>query len=89
MSPCACWRGLVLATSCIAVLHLGQPIASFWVVSDTTNLNSGRTFFSQFNLCAELHHLGSGNQEVIWRSDRIARHESVETLLPDRNVRPE
>jgi hypothetical protein len=40
MSPCTFWSGLILATSSIALLHLGQPIASFCLVSDTTNLNS-------------------------------------------------
>src|SRR5258705_9927229 len=40
MSPCTFWSGLILATSSIAVLHLGQPITSFCLVSDTTNLNS-------------------------------------------------
>ena len=48
-----------------------------------------RWAFSQFNFCAELHHLGSGNQEVVRCSYRITRHESVEAFLPDRNVRPE
>jgi hypothetical protein len=40
MSPCAFWSGSILATSSIALLHFGQPTASFRVVSDTTNLNS-------------------------------------------------
>ena len=34
MSPCTFWSGLILATSSKAVLHLGQPIVSFCVVSD-------------------------------------------------------
>jgi len=39
MSPCTFWSGSILATSSIAVLHVGQSTASFRVVSDTTNLN--------------------------------------------------
>jgi len=40
MSPCTFRSGSILATSSIAVLHFGQPIASFRMVSDTTNLKS-------------------------------------------------
>ena len=43
-----------------------------------TGFMRSKTPFSQFNFCAELHHLGSGYQEVIRRPDSIARHESVE-----------
>ena len=43
MSLCTFWSGSILATSSIAVLHVGQSTASFRVVSDTTNLNSSTT----------------------------------------------
>jgi hypothetical protein len=36
MSPCAPGSGSIVATSSIVVLHLGQPMASFRIVSDTT-----------------------------------------------------